>query len=216
MKFFIDTAKIEDIKKANDMGVICGVTTNPSLIAKEGRVFEEVIAEIAEIVDGPISGEVKATTTDAEGMIREGREIAAIHPNMVVKIPMTLEGLSAVRVLSQEGIKTNVTLVFSVHQGVLAAKAGATYISPFVGRLDDIGLDGMDLINDLILAKENYGFETEIIAASIRTKEHILQCILSGVDIATIPYSQIEDMAKHPLTSAGIERFISDYSKVQK
>ena len=149
-------------------------------------------------------------------MLFRSRELVKISKNIVVKIPMTLEGLSAVRVLSQEGIKTNVTLVFSVHQGVLAAKAGATYISPFVGRLDDIGLDGMDLINDLILAKENYGFETEIIAASIRTKEHILQCILSGVDIATIPYAQIEDMAKHPLTSAGIERFISDYSKVQK
>ena len=153
---------------------------------------------------------------NSEGMIKEARELAKISPNIVVKIPMTLDGLSAVRVLSQEGIKTNVTLIFSVHQGVLAAKAGATYISPFVGRLDDIGLDGMDLINDLIIAKQNYGFKTEIIAASIRTKEHILQCILSGVDIATIPYAQIEDMAKHPLTTAGIERFISDYSKVQK
>ena len=214
MKLFLDTANVEHIKEANEMGVICGVTTNPSLIAKEGRDFNEVIKEITEIVDGPISGEV--VSEDAEGMIKEGREIAAIHPNMVVKIPMTAEGLKAVKVLTKEGIKTNVTLVFSVHQGVLAAKAGATYISPFVGRLDDIGLDGMDLINDLILAKENYGFETEIIAASIRTKEHILQCILSGVDIATIPYAQIEDMAKHPLTSAGIERFISDYSKVQK
>mgnify|MGYP000015432898 CR=1 FL=1 len=214
MKFFLDTANIDEIKAVNDMGVISGVTTNPSLIAKEGKDFTETIKEIASIVDGAISGEVNSD--DAEGMIKEGREIAAIHPNMVVKIPMTAEGLKAVKVLTKEGIKTNVTLVFSVHQGVLAAKAGATYISPFVGRLDDIGLDGMDLINDLILAKENYGFETEIIAASIRTKEHILQCILSGVDIATIPYAQIEDMAKHPLTSAGIERFISDYSKVQK
>ena len=214
MKFFLDTANIDEIKAVNDMGVISGVTTNPSLIAKEGKDFKETIKEIASIVDGAISGEVNSD--DAEGMIVEGREIAAIHPNMVVKIPMTGEGLKAVKVLTKEGIKTNVTLVFSVHQGVLAAKAGATYISPFVGRLDDIGLDGMDLINDLILAKENYGFETEIIAASIRTKEHILQCILSGVDIATIPYAQIEDMAKHPLTSAGIERFISDYSKVQK
>ena len=206
MKIFIDTANVEQIKKANAMGLIDGVTTNPSLVSKENKTMAEVIPEICEIVDGPISAEVMSL--DTEGMIREAREL--------VKIPMTLEGLSAVRVLSQEGIKTNVTLIFSVHQGVLAAKAGATYISPFVGRLDDIGLDGMDLINDLIIAKENYGFETEIIAASIRTKEHILQCILSGVDIATIPYAQIEDMAKHPLTTAGIERFISDYSKVQK
>ena len=209
MKIFIDTANIEQIKKANDMGLIDGVTTNPSLVSKENKTMAEVIPQICEIVDGPISAEVMSL--DTEGMIREARELVKISKNIVVKIPMTLEGLSAVRVLSQEGIKTNVTLVFSVHQGVLAAKAGATYISPFVG-----GLDGMDLINDLILAKENYGFETEIIAASIRTKEHILQCILSGVDIATIPYAQIEDMAKHPLTSAGIERFISDYSKVQK
>ena len=214
MKIFIDTANIEQIKKANDMGLIDGVTTNPSLVSKENKTMAEVIPQICEIVDGPISAEVMSL--DSEGMIREARELVKISKNIVVKIPMTLEGLSAVRVLSQEGIKTNVTLVFSVHQGVLAAKAGATYISPFVGRLDDIGLDGMDLINDLILAKENYGFETEIIAASIITKEHILQCILSGVDIATIPYAQIEDMAKHPLTSAGIERFISDYSKVQK
>ena len=197
------------------MGLIDGVTTNPSLVSKENKTMAEVIPQICEIVDGPISAEVMSLDSE-EGMIREARELVKISKNIVVKIPMTLEGLSAVRVLSQEGIKTNVTLVFSVHQGVLAAKAGATYISPFVGRLDDIGLDGMDLINDLILAKENYGFETEIIAASIRTKEHILQCILSGVDIATIPYAQIEDMAKHPLTSAGIERFISDYSKVQK
>ena len=214
MKIFIDTANVEQIKKANDMGLIDGVTTNPSLVSKENKTMSEVIPEICEIVDGPISAEVMSL--DTEGMIKEARELAKISPNIVVKIPMTLDGLSAVRVLSQEGIKTNVTLIFSVHQGVLAAKAGATYISPFVGRLDDIGLDGMDLINDLIIAKQNYGFKTEIIAASIRTKEHILQCILSGVDIATIPYAQIEDMAKHPLTTAGIERFISDYSKVQK
>ena len=167
MKIFIDTANIEQIKKANDMGLIDGVTTNPSLVSKENKTMAEVIPQICEIVDGPISAEVMSL--DSEGMIREARELVKISKNIVVKIPMTLEGLSAVRVLSQEGIKTNVTLVFSVHQGVLAAKAGATYISPFVGRLDDIGLDGMDLINDLILAKENYGFETEIIAASIRT-----------------------------------------------
>ena len=214
MKIFIDTANVNEIKEAATWGILDGVTTNPSLIAKEGRDLKEVIEEICSIVDGPISAEVMSL--DTEGMIREARELAKISPNIVVKIPMTLDGLSAVRVLSKEGIKTNVTLIFSVHQGVLAAKAGATYISPFVGRLDDIGLDGMDLINDLIIAKENYGFETEIIAASIRTKEHILQCILAGVDIATRPYAQIEDMAKHPVTTAGIERFISDYSKVQK
>ena len=167
MKIFIDTANIEQIKKANAMGLIDGVTTNPSLVSKENKTMAEVIPEICEIVDGPISAEVMSL--DTEGMIREARELAKISKNIVVKIPMTLEGLSAVRVLSKEGIKTNVTLIFSVHQGVLAAKAGATYISPFVGRLDDIGLDGMDLINDLIIAKENYGFETEIIAASIRT-----------------------------------------------
>ena len=166
MRFFIDTANVEDIRKANDMGVICGVTTNPSLIAKEGRVFEEVIAEIASIVDGPISGEVKATTTDAAGMIEEGRAIAAIHPNMVVKIPMTAEGLKAVKVLSQEGVKTNVTLVFTANQALLAARAGATYVSPFLGRLDDISTPGVDLISNIAEIFSIHGIETEIIAAS--------------------------------------------------
>ena len=160
MRFFIDTANVEDIRKANDMGVICGVTTNPSLIAKEGRVFEEVIAEIASIVDGPISGEVKATTTDAEGMIAEGRAIAAIHPNMVVKIPMTVEGLKAVKVLSKEGIKTNVTLIFSANQALLAARAGATYVSPFLGRLDDISQPGIDLVSDIAEIFNIHGIET--------------------------------------------------------
>ena len=168
MKLFIDTANVEDIRKANDMGVICGVTTNPSLIAKEGRDFNEVIKEITSIVDGPISGEVKATTTDAEGMIKEGREIAAIHPNMIVKIPMTAEGLKAVKVLAAEGIKTNVTLIFSANQALLAARAGATYVSPFLGRLDDINQPGIALIEDIVTIFENYGLETEIIAASIR------------------------------------------------
>lgn len=213
MKIFIDTANVEQIKKANSMGLIDGVTTNPSLVAKENRTIREAITEICEVVDGPVSAEVMSL--DTEGMINEARELAKISKNVVVKIPMTLDGLNAVRVLSKEGIKTNVTLVFSVHQGLLAAKAGATYISPFVGRMDDIGLDGIDLIKDLILVMKNYGFATEIIAASIRTKEHILQCMLAGVDIATIPYAQIEAMAKHPLTDAGIERFISDYSKVK-
>ena len=173
MKFFIDTANVEDIKKANDMGVICGVTTNPSLIAKEGRNFNEVIKEIASIVDGPISGEVKATTVDAEGMIKEGREIAAIHPNMVVKIPITIEGLKAVKVLSAEGIKTNVTLIFSANQALLAAEAGAAYVSPFVGRLDDINMPGIDLIRTIADIFDIYGYETEIIAASVRNPIHV-------------------------------------------
>ena len=173
MRFFIDTANVDDIRTANDMGVICGVTTNPSLIAKEGRVFEEVIAEIASIVDGPISGEVKATTTDAEGMIKEGREIAKIHPNMVVKIPMTTEGLKAVKVLSAEGIKTNVTLIFTANQALLAARAGATYVSPCLGRLDDISVRGVDLITEISEIFDVAGIETEIIAASIRNPMHI-------------------------------------------
>ena len=214
MRFFIDTANVDDIRKANDMGVICGVTTNPSLIAKEGRVFEEVIAEIASIVDGPISGEVKATTTDAEGMIKEGREIAKIHPNMVVKIPMTTEGLKAVKVLSAEGIKTNVTLIFTANQALLAARAGATYISPFLGRLDDISVRGVDLINEIAQIFEVAGIETEIIAASIRNPMHITDCALAGADIATVPYKVIEQMTHHPLTDAGIKKFQEDYIAV--
>ncbi|WP_173472292.1 fructose-6-phosphate aldolase [Eubacterium ruminantium] len=214
MKLFIDTANVEDIRKANDMGVICGVTTNPSLIAKEGRDFKEVIKEIAEIVDGPISGEVKATTVDAEGMIKEGREIAAIHPNMVVKIPMTVEGLKAVKVLSKEGIKTNVTLIFSANQALLAARAGATYVSPFLGRLDDISTPGINLIEDIVQIFDNYGLETEIIAASIRNPIHVTDCALAGASIATIPYSVIEQMTKHPLTDQGIEKFKKDYLAV--
>ena len=211
MKFFIDTAKVEDIKAANDMGVICGVTTNPSLIAKEGRDFNEVIKEITSIVDGPISGEVKATTTDAEGMIKEGREIAAIHPNMVVKIPMTVEGLKAVKVLHSEGIKTNVTLIFTANQALLAARAGATYVSPFLGRLDDISVRGVDLIREIF---EVAGIETEIIAASVRNPIHVTDCALAGADIATVPYSVIVQMTKHPLTDAGIVKFQNDYKAV--
>ncbi|MDD6193378.1 MAG: fructose-6-phosphate aldolase [Lachnospiraceae bacterium] len=214
MKFFIDTANVEDIRKANDMGVICGVTTNPSLIAKEGRDFNEVIKEITSIVDGPISGEVKATTVDAEGMIAEGREIAAIHPNMVVKIPMTVEGLKAVKVLAAEGIKTNVTLIFTANQALLAAEAGATYVSPFLGRLDDISQPGIDLISDIVTIFDNYGYETEIIAASIRNPIHVTDCALAGADIATIPYNVIQQMTKHPLTDAGIEKFQADYKAV--
>ena len=214
MKFFLDTAKVEDIKKANDMGVICGVTTNPSLIAKEGRDFNEVIAEIASIVDGPISGEVKATTQDAEGMIAEGREIAAIHPNMVVKIPMTVEGLKAVKVLHAEGIKTNVTLIFSAAQALLAARAGATYVSPFLGRLDDISMPGIDLINEITEIFMMHDIETEIIAASIRNPIHVIDCAKAGADIATVPYKVLEQMTKHPLTDQGIAKFQADYKAV--
>lgn len=214
MKLFIDTANIEEIKKANDMGVICGVTTNPSLIAKEGRDFKRVIAEIASIVDGPISGEVKATTVDAEGMIAEGREIAKIHPNMVVKIPMTIEGLKAVKVLTAEGIKTNVTLVFSANQALLAARAGATYVSPFLGRLDDISTPGIDLIETISEMFSVQGIETEIIAASVRNPIHVTDCALAGSDIATIPYKVIEQMTKHPLTDQGIAKFQADYKAV--
>lgn len=214
MKFFVDTANVEDIKKANDMGVICGVTTNPSLIAKEGRDFSEVIKEITSIVDGPISGEVKATTTDAEGMIKEGREIAAIHPNMVVKIPMTVEGLKATKVLSSEGVKTNVTLVFSAAQALLAARAGATYVSPFLGRLDDISMPGIDLICDITEIFQMHNIQTEIIAASVRNPIHVIDCAKAGADIATVPYSVIEQMTKHPLTTQGIEKFQADYKAV--
>ena len=214
MKFFIDTANVEDIRKANDMGVICGVTTNPSLIAKEGRDFNEVIKEIAAIVDGPISGEVKATTTDAAGMIAEGRVIAKIHPNMVVKIPMTVEGMKATKVLAAEGIKCNVTLVFSANQALLAARAGAAYVSPFLGRLDDISQPGIDLVRTLAEIFSIHGIETEIIAASVRNPIHVTDCALAGADIATVPYSVIEQMTKHPLTDAGIEKFQADYKKV--
>ena len=214
MKFFVDTANVDEIRKANDMGIICGVTTNPSLIAKEGRDFNQVIAEIASIVDGPISGEVKATTTDAEGMIKEGREIAAIHPNMVVKIPMTVEGLKAVKVLHAEGIKTNVTLIFSAAQALLAARAGATYVSPFLGRLDDISMPGIDLINEITEIYTMHDIQTEIIAASIRNPIHVIDCAKAGADIATVPYKVLEQMTKHPLTDQGIAKFQADYKAV--
>lgn len=214
MKFFIDTANVEDIKRANDMGVICGVTTNPSLIAKEGRDFKEVIKEITSIVDGPISGEVKATTVDAEGMIREGREIAAIHPNMVVKIPMTAEGLKACKVLAEEGIKVNMTLIFTANQALLAARAGAAYVSPFLGRLDDISVRGIDLIREISEMFSIADLDTEIIAASVRNPIHVTDCALAGADIATVPYKVIEQMIKHPLTDQGIEKFQADYRAV--
>ncbi len=212
MKIFIDTAKVEDIIKANDMGVIKGVTTNPSLIAKEGRDFNEVIKEITSIVDGPISGEVKATTVLAADMIAEGREIAKIHKNMVVKIPMTVEGLKACSVLSKEGIKVNMTLIFNANQAILCAEAGAAYVSPFLGRLDDINMPGIDLIYDIVQIFQNYNYKTEIISASVRNPIHVLDCAKAGADIVTVPYSVIEQMTKHPLTDQGIEKFIADYN----
>ena len=214
MKFFLDTANVEDIRKAAAMGVICGVTTNPSLIAREGRDFKEVLQEISSIVDGPISGEVKATTTEAEAMIEEAREIAQFHPNMVVKIPMTVEGLKAVKVLAKEKIKTNVTLIFSANQALLAARAGANYVSPFLGRLDDISTDGVELVRTIAEIFAIYDLPTEIIAASVRHAMHVTQCALAGADIATVPYAVIEAMTKHPLTDAGIEKFKQDYLKV--
>ena len=215
MKFFIDTANVDEIREANDMGIICGVTTNPSLIAKEGRDYMQTLAEITSIVDGPISGEVKASTTTAEGMIAEGREIAKIHPNMVVKIPMTPEGLKAVKVLASEGIKTNVTLIFSATQALLAARAGATYVSPFLGRLDDVGAYGVDLIADIADIFQMYAdIDTEIICASVRNPLHIIDCAKVGADIATVPYKVLMQMMKHPLTDIGIERFVKDYEAV--
>ena len=214
MRFFIDTANVEEIRMTNEMGIICGVTTNPSLIAKEGRDFKQVIEEIASIVDGPISGEVKATTTDAEGMIKEGREIAAIHPNMVVKIPMTVEGLKAVKVLNAENIPTNVTLVFSAAQALLAARAGASYVSPFLGRLDDISMPGINLIEDIMDIFQMHGIETEIIAASVRNPIHVIDCARVGADIATVPYKVLVQMTQHPLTDQGIEKFKKDYLAV--
>lgn len=215
MKFFIDTANVDEIREANEMGIICGVTTNPSLIAKEGRDFKEVIKEITSIVDGPISGEVKATTTMAADMIAEGREIAKIHPNMVVKIPMTTEGLKAVKVLNAEGIKTNVTLIFSANQALLAAKAGATYVSPFLGRLDDISTNGTDLIYDIVQIFSNYPeIDTEIICASTRNPMHITECAKAGADIATVPFKVLMQMFSHPLTEIGIEKFKKDYIAV--
>ncbi|OUP03628.1 fructose-6-phosphate aldolase [Anaerofilum sp. An201] len=215
MQFFIDTANVDEIRAANDMGVIAGVTTNPSLIAKEGRDYAETLAEIASIVDGPISGEVKATTT-AAGMIEEGRAIHALDPaHMVVKIPMTAEGLKAIKVLSAEGIPTNCTLIFSANQALLAARAGAAYVSPFLGRLDDISQPGIDLIRTIAAIFANYPeLNCKIIAASVRNPIHVTDCALAGADIATVPYKVIEQMTKHPLTDAGIEKFRADYVRV--
>lgn len=210
MKLFLDTANVEHIKEANEMGVICGVTTNPSLIAKEGRDFNEVIKEITGIVDGPISGEV--VSEDAAGMIKEGRQIAAIHPNMIVKIPMTVQGLKAVKVLASEGIKTNVTLIFSANQALLAANAGATYVSPFLGRVDDISMDGMELVRTIAEIFDVHGITTEIIAASVRHTIHVTEAARAGAHIATVPYALVMQMVKHPLTDAGLEKFKADWA----
>jgi transaldolase len=214
MKFFIDTADVAEIREASALGLVDGVTTNPSLIAKSGRQFIDVIKEITQIVDGPISAEVIAL--DAEGMVREAEPLAALHPNIVIKIPMTTEGLKATKVLTNKGIKTNVTLIFTAMQALLAAKAGATYVSPFVGRLDDISQDGMGIIEDIRTILDNYGMTTEIIVASIRNPIHVLNSALIGADVATIPFSVMTQLAKHPLTDAGIKKFLEDWEKVPK
>ncbi len=214
MKLFLDTANVDDIRKANNLGVICGVTTNPSLIAKEGRDFKEVVKEITSIVDGPISAEV--ISINADGMIEEAKELVKIHDNIVIKIPMTLEGLKATKALTELGIKTNVTLIFNSTQALLAARAGATYVSPFVGRLDDIGVDGIALIEEIVAIFQTHCIKSEIIAASIRTPMHVTNAALAGADIATVPYKIIKQMSKHPLTSIGIEKFLNDWENVPK
>jgi transaldolase len=214
MKFFIDTANLQEIKKGVEMGMVDGVTTNPSLIARENKPFEEIIAEICKVVDGPVSAEV--VSLEAEGMLDEARKLAKLAENIVIKIPMIVEGLKAVKKLTAEGIKTNVTLVFSAAQALLAAKAGATYVSPFVGRLDDIGNPGMDLISDIVTIYDNYGYQSEIIVASIRSPQHVVDAALVGADIATIPFKVIAQLAKHPLTDIGIEQFLSDWEKRKK
>ncbi len=209
MKFFIDTANIDEIKKAVDMGMVDGVTTNPTLISREDKPFEEIIAEIAEVVDGPISAEVIAL--DCDGMVEEGRELAKISKNIVIKVPMTTDGLKATKIFTAEGIKTNVTLVFSTAQALMAAKAGATYVSPFVGRLDDLAQTGMDLIADIMTIYENYGYQSEVIVASVRNPMHVMDAALIGADIATIPFKVIGQLAKHPLTDMGMESFLKDW-----
>lgn len=214
MKFFIDTANIDEIKEANDMGMVDGVTTNPSLIAKEGRDFEEIIKEICEIVDGPISAEV--VSTDTEGMLEEARKLSKIHNNIVVKIPMLVDGLKATRKLTEEGIKTNVTLAFSPLQALMAAKAGATYVSPFIGRLDDIAQEGLLLVEQIVEIYSNYAFDTEIIVASIRNPLHVLESALMGADIATIPFNVLSKLAAHPLTDKGLKAFLDDWNKAKR
>lgn len=214
MKFFIDTANIEEIKKGVEMGMVDGVTTNPSLVAKESTPFEKILAEICTIVDGPVSAEV--VSLEAPGMVAEARELAKISDKIVIKVPMIIEGIKAVKILAAEGIKTNVTLVFSAAQALLAAKAGASFVSPFVGRLDDIGVSGMDLISDIVTIYDNYGYQSEIIVASVRSPQHVLDSALIGADIATIPLKVIEQLAKHPLTDKGMEQFLADWEKRTK
>jgi transaldolase len=214
MKFFIDTANIDEIKKGVDMGLVDGVTTNPSLVAKEDKPFEEIIAEICKIVDGPVSAEV--VSLDSDGMIEEAKKLAAINENIVIKIPMIVEGIKAVKILTAEGIKTNVTLIFSAVQALLAAKVGATFVSPFVGRLDDIGAPSMDLISDIVGIYDNYGYQSEIIVASVRSPQHVMDAALIGADIATIPLKVITQLAKHPLTDIGMEQFLADWEKRTK
>ena len=214
MKLFIDTANIDDIREANLLGVIDGVTTNPTLVSKEGKDFMSIIKEICQIVDGPIS--VEAVSTDSEGMLKEAREFAQIHSNVVVKLPMTRDGLIATKQLATEGIRVNMTLVFSPNQALLAAKAGAAFVSPFVGRLDDISHCGMDLVEQIIAIFDNYGFETEVIVASVRNPLHVLEAALLGADIATVPFKTILQLIKHPLTDRGIEQFLKDWKKVKK
>lgn len=211
MKFFIDTANIDEIKQAVAMGMVDGVTTNPSLIARENKPFEQILKEICELVDGPVSAEV--ISLDADGMVEEGKKLAALHPNIVIKVPIIPEGLVAVKRFAAEGIKTNVTLVFSSTQALLAAKAGATFVSPFVGRLDDISESGMDLVSDIMTMYDNYGYETEVIVASVRHPMHVVESALIGADIATIPFKVIAQLAKHPLTDIGMEKFLSDWKK---
>nr|QGT51243.1 putative transaldolase [uncultured Firmicutes bacterium] len=214
MKLFIDTANVEEIREANDLGVICGVTTNPSLIAREGRDFKQVVTEITSIVDGPISAEV--VSLEHEKMVEEALELVKIHKNIVIKLPMTTEGLKATKILSSKGIKTNVTLIFSSAQALLAARAGATYVSPFLGRLDDIGMNGMNLIEEIVDIFSQHAINTEIIAASIRSSIHVIEAARLGADIATVPYKVILQMTKHPLTDAGIEKFLKDWESVPK
>jgi transaldolase len=214
MKFFIDTANIEEIKKGLELGMVDGVTTNPSLVSKEQRPFKEILLDICTLVDGPISAEV--VSLEAEGMINEARELAKLHENIVIKIPMLAEGLKAVKQLTAEGIKTNVTLIFSPAQALLAAKAGATYVSPFVGRLDDIAQDGMNLVQEIMAIFQNYGLKTEVIVASVRSPMHVIQAALVGADIATIPYKVIVQLTKHPLTDIGIEQFLADWEQRQQ
>jgi transaldolase len=214
LKFFLDTADINEIREAYSMGMVDGVTTNPSLIAKEGRDFETIIREICEIVDGPISAEV--ISLDVDGMLKEARQLAKIHRNIVVKIPMTVDGIKATRILCKEGIDTNVTLVFSPLQALMAAKAGATYVSPFIGRLDDISLDGMELIEQIVEIYQNYAFHTQVIVASVRNPMHVLKSALLGADIATIPFNVLAKFAAHPLTDKGIQAFLNDWNNAKK